>query len=178
MMRTGGTSIFICQWGDCQHRLQSLSELEGHVREHIDDLSLEEGLMKESGQAQENVPHIINEGSPSGGDVVSQGTLVSTIEPPPREDPHLGSNHVSIPSRGTGNRCIVCRGEREGPGNYVVLCNGCDRPYHQTCHRPAIHGVTIKDRHSKWYCKNCASSSVTLMNSSLRNLTPSIKKTR
>lgn len=177
MIRAGRASVFICQWGECHSRFQTLPELEGHVRKHIDDVSLDEGSMEEPGEARGDVSSMIEGGSPGGGgDIVPQETLVKKIDPPPREHLHAGNNLEHGPGRGIVTKCIVCQGEREEPGNYIVLCHGCDRPYHQACHRPAIHGVTIKDRHSKWYCKNCASSSVTLMNSSLRNLTPSIKK--
>lgn len=51
--------------------------------------------------------------------------------------------------------CCICRGGEETPSNYIVLCDRCDRPYHQQCHRPFVGEATVKDREAKWYCKQC-----------------------
>ena len=178
MVEASEVPPFVCEWGDCQDRFRSLAELEWHVRRHIDDLHPEEDIM-----ARVTEPSPLNSQSMSGSsrgedEMASHRGPTSGANALRKEG--LGDSRTmgncTSQDCGTGTKCIVCQGNGEAHGNYIVLCNGCNRPYHQSCHRPAIHDAVIKDRHSKWYCKKCTSSSISSANSSLHNSTPSIKR--
>lgn len=175
MAEAGGAPALVCEWGDCQDRFRSLVELEWHVRRHIDDLQLEEGAAGATAGTQRGDSDIIN--GPSGGDHGGpfEGSA-GNDGPLPRGHARGNDKFSDKANQGDDSRCAVCQGGEEDHGNYMVLCDGCDRPYHQRCHRPAIHDATVRDRRAKWYCKRCALSSAAPTSASLHTLTPSIKK--
>lgn len=158
MAEAVGAMSLVCEWEDCQDRFRSLTELEWHVKRHVDGLQPEEGSLA---RATETLPSPSPNAQGAGKANFSQG----------------GSQDEDSVVRGAlgqkgGTKCVMCQGGGETHDNYLVLCSGCTRPYHQACHRPSIHGAVLRDRHSRWYCKQCALSA----SSSLHNLTLSIKR--
>ncbi|CAG8007463.1 unnamed protein product [Penicillium salamii] len=53
---------------------------------------------------------------------------------------------------------IVCTGCYRGnspSNNFIVLCDGCDRPWHQKCHNPNIGNEVIHIADMDWFCSKC-----------------------
>ncbi|KAJ1558502.1 hypothetical protein HK096_011331 [Nowakowskiella sp. JEL0078] len=50
-------------------------------------------------------------------------------------------------------RC--CAGDSDEANDAIVLCDGCDTPYHQRCHDPQIADHLVQDEKEKWFCSNC-----------------------
>lgn len=52
--------------------------------------------------------------------------------------------------------CEKCHSGKQTPSNLIVLCDGCDKGWHQECHLPIItHKMVISA--DKWYCLGCYS---------------------
>ncbi|KAJ5347818.1 zinc finger protein [Penicillium brevicompactum] len=53
---------------------------------------------------------------------------------------------------------IVCTGCYRGnspSNNFIVLCDGCDRPWHQKCHTPNIDNEVVQIMDMDWFCNKC-----------------------
>ncbi|OQD66775.1 hypothetical protein PENPOL_c004G05789 [Penicillium polonicum] len=53
---------------------------------------------------------------------------------------------------------IVCTGCYRGhspSNNLIVLCDSCDAPWHQKCHRPNIGNEVIEIPEMNWFCIKC-----------------------
>ena len=53
---------------------------------------------------------------------------------------------------------IVCTGCHRGnspSNNFIVLCDGCDAPWHQKCHNPNIGSEVIEVAEMDWFCIKC-----------------------
>ncbi|KAI8912526.1 hypothetical protein EDD86DRAFT_201604 [Gorgonomyces haynaldii] len=48
--------------------------------------------------------------------------------------------------------CSICSGGIQSEGNILVLCDHCDRTYHQKCHLPNIPDAVTEDLSAKWFC--------------------------
>ncbi|KAK6517154.1 hypothetical protein TWF506_007029 [Arthrobotrys conoides] len=53
-------------------------------------------------------------------------------------------------------RCVTCHKASESKGDKIVFCDGCEKPYHQMCHRPKINQSYIEVLEKNWYCFKCA----------------------
>ncbi|RVD80358.1 uncharacterized protein DFL_008255 [Arthrobotrys flagrans] len=53
-------------------------------------------------------------------------------------------------------RCVKCHKASEPKGDKIVFCDGCEKPYHQTCHRPKIDQSYIEVLEKNWFCFKCA----------------------
>src|SRR5690606_31798517 len=52
--------------------------------------------------------------------------------------------------------CKVCQRGHSPQSNMIVFCDGCNTPYHQLCHDPAIDDMVIAVESAEWFCHNCA----------------------
>lgn len=50
--------------------------------------------------------------------------------------------------------CSVCRGGETSGNNDIGLCDGCDKAFHQQCHRPPV--ATFGSPDDQWFCTTCA----------------------
>ncbi|KAF0521752.1 lsd1/2 complex phd finger containing protein phf2 [Gigaspora margarita] len=51
--------------------------------------------------------------------------------------------------------CTICRDGRSPKHNRIVLCDRCDIPYHQRCHKPSIEERVIEIPDAEWICAKC-----------------------
>ncbi|RUS23344.1 hypothetical protein BC937DRAFT_86979 [Endogone sp. FLAS-F59071] len=51
--------------------------------------------------------------------------------------------------------CTVCHRGHSPKNNRIVLCDNCDRPYHQQCHNPIVEDLIVSLPDAKWYCAQC-----------------------
>ncbi|CAG8503050.1 2276_t:CDS:2 [Acaulospora morrowiae] len=50
--------------------------------------------------------------------------------------------------------CNICQEGLSEKGNWIILCDNCDTPYHQICHKPVISDE-FADSEKEWKCLNC-----------------------
>ena len=50
----------------------------------------------------------------------------------------------------------MCCQNTDGPGNQIVLCDMCDRGFHQQCYRPHIDNKYIEIAELEWVCYACS----------------------
>ncbi|XP_023241987.1 metal-response element-binding transcription factor 2-like [Centruroides sculpturatus] len=50
--------------------------------------------------------------------------------------------------------CAICDGEKSEAPNEIVICDRCNRGYHQLCHRPSIPDNVLKPE-VQWHCRQC-----------------------
>ncbi|KAI9286823.1 hypothetical protein BC943DRAFT_215188 [Umbelopsis sp. AD052] len=59
----------------------------------------------------------------------------------------------------TGNTqkifCTICHRGNSPQNNRIVLCDKCDRPFHQQCHMPPIESITLEIEGTTWFCSQC-----------------------
>lgn len=70
-----------------------------------------------------------------------------------------GSRRTStkLPKRKPGE-AAVCRNCGRGyspPSNMIVFCDGCNTPWHQSCHDPPIPSSILRIESSTWFCGDC-----------------------
>ncbi len=51
--------------------------------------------------------------------------------------------------------CILCHDGNSPKHNRIVLCDECDTPYHQQCHKPSIEDLVVEIPDAEWVCSNC-----------------------
>ncbi|CAG8784931.1 19321_t:CDS:2 [Cetraspora pellucida] len=51
--------------------------------------------------------------------------------------------------------CTICRDGRSPKNNRIVLCDKCDIPYHQQCHKPPIESRVVEIPDAEWMCAKC-----------------------
>jgi|SRR6185369_15873839 len=52
--------------------------------------------------------------------------------------------------------CSLCQDGKSPKRNRIVLCDGCDTPYHQQCHDPKIDDQIVDTAETNWYCHKCS----------------------
>ncbi|CAG8555634.1 8576_t:CDS:2 [Ambispora leptoticha] len=74
--------------------------------------------------------------------------------------------------------CSVCG----GPNfvlNFICVCNGCNKGFHQTCHRPEITDRDVNRQNAlgdTWYCKDCHLKNNLENNNTLMNCENKVNK--
>ncbi|KAG0084287.1 hypothetical protein BGZ92_010007 [Podila epicladia] len=66
--------------------------------------------------------------------------------PPPRED----------------HGCVLCYTTYEAVGNNIVLCDKCNRGFHQLCYSPTIENRFVEVRELEWNCFACSPLGITV----------------
>ena len=64
---------------------------------------------------------------------------------------------TKLPKRKPGE-AAVCRNCGRGyspPSNMIVFCDGCNTPWHQSCHDPPIPSSILLIQDSTWFCGDC-----------------------
>ncbi|KAJ3087622.1 hypothetical protein HK102_010630, partial [Quaeritorhiza haematococci] len=51
--------------------------------------------------------------------------------------------------------CCICAQSDSPPSNRIVLCDGCDSPFHQKCHDPVVPDAVTLELHAPWFCWRC-----------------------
>ena len=77
--------------------------------------------------------------------------------PTPRGGKGGGRGGSRLPKRKPGE-AAVCRNCGRGyspASNMIVFCDGCNTPWHQSCHDPPISGEIIRVEESQWFCGDC-----------------------
>lgn len=58
------------------------------------------------------------------------------------------------PAREDGG-CVICQHPYDSPENQIVLCDNCDRGFHQLCYSPAIENKYVEIPDLEWNCYLC-----------------------
>ncbi|KAG0278818.1 hypothetical protein BGZ95_003057 [Linnemannia exigua] len=69
--------------------------------------------------------------------------------------PHAHDYLQLQPAREDGG-CVICCQNTDGPGNQIVLCDTCDRGFHQQCYQPHIDNKYIDIAELEWNCYACS----------------------
>ncbi|CAG8473921.1 959_t:CDS:2 [Dentiscutata erythropus] len=64
--------------------------------------------------------------------------------------------------------CEICHEGLSKKGNWIVLCDRCDTPYHQLCHIPTIDD-DFADSDKEWICMGCTNSARTKKRQKMNN---------
>jgi len=59
------------------------------------------------------------------------------------------------PAREDGG-CVICCQNHDGTGNQIVLCDNCDRGFHQLCYTPHIDNKYAEITEMEWVCYACS----------------------
>ncbi|CAG8444393.1 12679_t:CDS:2 [Funneliformis mosseae] len=51
--------------------------------------------------------------------------------------------------------CILCHDGSSPKHNRIVLCDKCDTPYHQQCHKPSVEDRVVEIPDAEWMCSKC-----------------------
>ncbi|KAG9293262.1 hypothetical protein G9A89_010633 [Geosiphon pyriformis] len=51
--------------------------------------------------------------------------------------------------------CSICNEGQSPKHNRIVLCDSCDIPFHQQCHKPTIDDYVTEVRDASWFCSEC-----------------------
>lgn len=51
--------------------------------------------------------------------------------------------------------CYCCGSGRSERPNEIVICDVCNRGWHQKCHKPKITEDIIEDEDTPWHCRLC-----------------------
>ncbi|KAF8933476.1 hypothetical protein BGZ52_007581 [Haplosporangium bisporale] len=81
--------------------------------------------------------------------------------PPPRED----------------HGCVLCFGSYEAAGNNIVMCDKCNRGFHQLCYSPTINNRFIEIRELEWHCFACLPLDTTIQQQGLASVTEDMSLT-
>jgi hypothetical protein len=142
--------MYRCEWDLCRKHFWSVIDLERHCRNHIDQLDSNNDENNES--VSEDRQKL-----PPSNEPTSPTSPVRIHEPSLGNSSTKETNSVNRSKDQNDIVCQTCKGGRESRGNHIVLCDGCETPYHQKCHRPTISSATVNDHHAKWYCRKCSS---------------------
>ncbi|KAF9434110.1 hypothetical protein BGZ76_008539 [Entomortierella beljakovae] len=52
--------------------------------------------------------------------------------------------------------CVICLQADGSPGNEIVLCDQCDRGFHQRCYSPSIENKFVEIESLEWTCCACS----------------------
>ena len=52
--------------------------------------------------------------------------------------------------------CDMCGGGESKTPNMIVICDRCEKGFHQKCHRPQIPDYVVINEEAEWLCKTCA----------------------
>jgi hypothetical protein len=77
--------------------------------------------------------------------ITKPNTPKKTKAPPKRKRPNRQVNIV----------CTGCHRGNSPSNNFIVLCDGCDAPWHQKCHSPNIGSEVIEVADMDWFCIKC-----------------------
>ncbi|KAF9994845.1 hypothetical protein BGZ79_000367 [Entomortierella chlamydospora] len=59
------------------------------------------------------------------------------------------------PAREDGG-CVICLQANDSPDNQIVLCDSCDRGFHQRCYTPPIDNKFVEIASLEWTCYACS----------------------
>ena len=59
------------------------------------------------------------------------------------------------PARDDGG-CVICQGVDDNPANQIVLCDHCDRGFHQLCYSPVIDNTYVEIKEQEFICHACS----------------------
>lgn len=125
--------MYACKWGDCHQGFTKYDAFEDHVLTHI----------------IEEIPTTVNNSSLSSGRTLPSPDDTGK-EPATHEDEEAEEDDII---------CVLCEDGSEKPNNQIVICDGCDRGYHQNCHPTVIPDYQLQQENIEWLCYNCAPAS-------------------
>ncbi|KAI1297027.1 hypothetical protein EDD11_007263, partial [Mortierella claussenii] len=86
------------------------------------------------------------------------------------------SVHQQLPAARDDGGCVMCSQTHEGPDNKIVLCDSCDRGFHQACYSPTIENKFV-DTELEWTCYSCSLPLSTTSSQGLSALTEDMSLT-
>ncbi|KAG0294984.1 Integrator complex subunit 12 [Linnemannia gamsii] len=124
-------------------RLRSKSESRKSENEYGDEI---DPLDEQHGQTPPYKRQLQSHQSEKMGDFMRNHIIIPT-------DTH---DYLQLqPAREDGG-CVMCCQNNDGPGNQIVLCDTCDRGFHQQCYRPHIDNKYIEITELEWVCYACS----------------------
>ncbi|KAG0292247.1 hypothetical protein BGZ98_002656 [Dissophora globulifera] len=73
--------------------------------------------------------------------------------------------------------CVICQQAYDSPDNQIVLCDSCDRGYHQRCYSPPIDSKYVEIADLEWTCFVCSQPLSTTSSQGLSMLTEDMSLT-
>ncbi|KAL2866730.1 phf1/phf2 family PHD finger domain-containing protein [Aspergillus lucknowensis] len=70
--------------------------------------------------------------------------------------------------------CKYCQRGHSPPRNAIVLCDGCNRAWHQHCHDPPIENDVITIKEKEWLCRECSPVEITTLHPTVVRSNPSL----
>lgn len=167
--------MYRCEWNNCDTNFWSRVDLERHVKRHIRLYLVNNGwsmevnskeatfLLSSSLNTSLSLDSLGAQGPPDIS--LPRGPSRSLFKCPSREGKRARLSTNVTPS-GSLDRplvsdassdiiCVICLSGNESLENQIVLCDGCDFPYHQQCHLPRINSAAVIDQEALWYCQVC-----------------------
>lgn len=132
-----------------------------------------------SAEDSENMPDLGDSDSDGSGDIVmprmtqSGRQIVKPAQFVP--SPVTPASRKRGPSKRTQEErteqalCKRCGRGHSPQNNMIVFCDGCNGPWHQMCHDPAVSDEAVRDETSDWFCADCSEK---------RGITPPFDATR
>ncbi|KAI7831501.1 hypothetical protein BC939DRAFT_187885 [Gamsiella multidivaricata] len=80
------------------------------------------------------------------------------------------------PAREDGG-CVICQQTNDSPENLIVLCDNCDRGFHQLCYMPPIESKYVEIADLEWTCYACSQPLSTTSSQGLSALTEDMSLT-
>jgi hypothetical protein len=129
--------------------------------ENLEDSSEDEGARS---SASEFTPSSRTQRRTKSGRRVTRPTPFTPSTKPSRQrrarnsqdaSGHRGNYSGSSGNGGSSTACKLCRRLHSPSKNAIVLCDGCNQGWHQSCHEPRIANSLVADESAEWYCSSC-----------------------
>ncbi|KAL6234405.1 hypothetical protein BDW75DRAFT_164747 [Aspergillus navahoensis] len=76
--------------------------------------------------------------------------------------------------KSTNIRCCLCDRGHSPTTNTIVLCDKCNRGWHQHCHDPPIENEVVTVREKEWLCRECRPVDITILHPTVVRSNPSL----
>lgn len=145
-------STFSCQWDDCTEKFTTLQKLQDHLFRHVNEAQPIPGSKFPVTKTDtKTLPMFSIENTDDLNNSKGKEKVITKDKPRTIQNVKL----VLEQKEDDDLKCEICKSGKEATGNLIVICDGCDRGFHQLCHDPNIPGSLLRIPNSKWFCNQC-----------------------